>query len=425
MLIVIFYGVLVMPTDTHLGAYAELMARLDSLEAQIRAEQTGGLSDDQVKTLEQRLDAIEASRGGAAKRSVAKNGSKPSKALHQCKQPPVPKRVFGPGVSLGRARLIATTDKKWANGTQLRYAFMPEASEIGGEPQKKLVREGFARWAGLGIGITFKEVATIADANVRIGFVKGDGSWSYVGRDVRRIPGKNESTMNFGWDLTKDPRTVDVAVHEIGHTLGFEHEHQNPFSGIVWDEQEVIRYFAGDPNFWDEATTRHNILDKLLKSQVSGTVWDPNSIMHYAFDRGLILKPEAYNNGLTPAGGLSAHDIAQVKLFYPPLNDAKNPELKPLQSQTLRLEPADQASFNIVPAASKEYKFQTFGNADTVMVLFEDRGNGELHTVTGDDDSGEERSSSFAARLDAGRHYVLRVRLFANAEGNDMAVMMS
>lgn len=405
--------------------YAELLERIDRLEAQIRSEQSDDLSDEEARALAQRIAALEAGRGGGARRAAGKDGARSSKALHQCRQPPVPKRIFAPGVSLDRARLIATVSKKWVNGTILRYAFMPEASPIGGDPQKKLVREGFARWAGLGIGITFKEVASIADAQVRIGFVEGDGSWSYVGRDVRDIPGKTERTMNFGWDLTQDPRTVDVAVHEIGHTLGFEHEHQNPFSGIVWDEPEVIRYFAGDPNFWDEATTRHNILDKLLKSQVSGTVWDPNSIMHYAFDRGLILKPDDYRNGLTPAGGLSPRDIAQVKLFYPPISDDKNQELRPLRSQMLRLEPAEQVSFNVVPAATKDYTFQTYGNGDTVLVLFEDRGNGDLHAIKGDDDSGVERSSSITTRLIAGQHYVLRVRLFANPEGNELAVMMS
>ena len=31
--------------------------------------------------------------------------------------------------------------------------------------------------------------------------------------------------MNFGWDLTQ-PGEIDTALHEIGHTIGFPHEHQ-------------------------------------------------------------------------------------------------------------------------------------------------------------------------------------------------------
>ena len=105
-------------------------------------------------------------------------------------------------------------------------------------------------WADLGIGIEFVPVDNIADAEIRIGFLQGDGAWSYVGRDVLTFPGQQERTMNFGWDLTRDPRHEFVAVHEIGHTLGFPHEHQNPFSGIVWDEEAVYSTFGGPPNNW-------------------------------------------------------------------------------------------------------------------------------------------------------------------------------
>src|SRR5262249_20967137 len=154
-----------------------------------------------------------------------------------------------------------------------------------------------------------------------------------------------ERTMNFGWDLRTDPRRVDVPVHEIGHTLGFPHEHQNPFAGLVWDEEAVYRYFGGPPNNWSRQTTEYNILRKLSPAEVQGTEWDPNSIMHYAFRAGLIRQPEQYRNGLQPRGGLSARDIAQVKTFYPPHDDAGNPELKPFRSQTLSLAPAEQVNF--------------------------------------------------------------------------------
>jgi len=76
--------------------------------------------------------------------------------------------------------------------------------------------------------------------------------------------------MNFGWDLTT-PYGRDTALHEIGHTLGFPHEHQNPNAGIVWDEDAVLDYFRGPPNNWNDQQINWNILRKLLPGSVTGS----------------------------------------------------------------------------------------------------------------------------------------------------------
>lgn len=405
----------------------DLASRIDRLEAALGDAKAYPGADPGGPTatssdLERRIAAIERALLGR------KDGDKPTDdedaALRVCAVPYTPPRVFAPGVSADRARLILAIGKKWVNGTKLRYCFMDANSPIGGVAQKALVRDGFARWKGIGIGITFEEVQDVGAADVRIGFVEGDGAWSYVGRDVRDIPGRFERTMNFGWDLTEDPRKADVAVHEIGHTLGFPHEHQNPFAGIVWDEEAVYRYFGGQPNNWDRATTEFNILRKLSAAEVQGSQWDPESIMHYAFGPGLIQQPPQYRGGLRPSGGLSSRDVAQAKVFYPPgVDDGGNPELKPFRSQTLTLAPAQQANFAILPTVTRMYTIQTFGGSDTLMVLFEDQG-GDLRFVKGDDDSGTDLNCRVEVRLAAGRRYVLRIRLYSNVDTGETAVMM-
>jgi hypothetical protein len=286
-----------------------------------------------------------------------------------------------------------------------------------------LVRQGFDVWKQVGIGITFEEVTNISEAEIRIGFLRGDGAWSYVGRDVIDIPGQYERTMNFGWDLTRDPRGVDTPVHEIGHTLGFPHAHQNPFAGIEWNEQAVYDYFGGPPNNWPRQTTYHNVLRKLPESAVEGSEWDPNSIMQYGLPSGLIVKPEAYQNGLQPELGLSAIDKSEVRRFYPPLDDAKNPKLERFKVEFLSIGPAEQKNFTIEPDSTDEYTIQTFGRSDTVMVLFEDV-DGDLRYVDGDDDSGTNLNARITARLRKGRRYVLRIRLYLNYASDDTAVMM-
>ena len=109
----------------------------------------------------------------------------------------------------------------------------PRGRWVGPKRQRDVVRKAFKAWKNLGIGLEFKEVANREDAEIRIGFDQRDGSWSYVGRDVIDVAGDpDEPTMNFGWDLAT-PYGWDTALHEIGHTLGFPHEHQNPNAGIV------------------------------------------------------------------------------------------------------------------------------------------------------------------------------------------------
>ena len=70
---------------------------------------------------------------------------------------------------------------------------------------------------------------------------------------------------------------------------------------------------------------------------------------------------------------LSAHDTAQVKLFYPPIQNTNYPKLTPLHSQSLSIAAGEQRNFLIEPTESREYTIGTFGKSDTVMVLFEEQ----------------------------------------------------
>ncbi len=291
------------------------------------------------------------------------------------------------------------------------------------EQEKDIVRKAFAKWKSVGIGLEFKEAGVRDEAEMRIGFMKEDGSWSYIGREILKY-GRDERTMNFGWDLTRDPREIDTAVHEIGHTLGFPHEHQNPNAGIVWDEEAVYRTLAQKPNYWNRETTYYNIIKKIEPDTIQGSNWDPNSIMHYPFEPGLIKEPKQYyNNGLFPEGGLSLRDKMWVQKFYPALKKQDYTELKPFQSTDLAVEAGQQKDFIFEPPATKAYDMRTFGKSDSVMVLFEEV-NGELRYVTASDDSGEDRNAAIQVKLFKGRKYILRVRVYYLERSGEVAVMV-
>jgi len=190
-----------------------------------------------------------------------------------------------------------------------------------------------------------------------------------------------------------------------------EHEHQNPFAGIKWHEQAVYDSLAAPPNNWDHYTTYHNILEKLTPQQVQGSKWDPASIMEYEFGPGLIAEPKEYDlNGLAPPGTLSATDSQWAVRWYPPLQ-ASPTTLQPFQPAAVDLAAGQQVDFAIKPTASRKYTIETKGASDALLVLFEDI-NGVPRYLSGDDDSGEERSTSITYRLFQGRNYIVRLRLF-------------
>jgi hypothetical protein len=122
---------------------------------------------------------------------------------------------------------------------------------------------------------------TNTDPMVRI-TRSGEGYYSYLGTGILSRQ-KDEETMclqDFTMQ-TPDSEFYRVVRHEVGHTLGFPHEHMRSEIVALLDPQKTIRYFGGPPNFWPSQMVQEQILTPLDPNSIRATQSDQQSIMCY------------------------------------------------------------------------------------------------------------------------------------------------
>jgi len=200
--------------------------------------------------------------------------------------------------------------KRWKTGRTLKIRF------LGGDTSlHKRVATSANEWTRYA-NIRF-DFGDHPNAEIRIAFQLGAGSWSAVGTDalVEQWFPKNAATMNFGW-LRPDSSDADVAsvvLHEFGHALGMIHEHQQPTAAIAWNKELIYRQLGGPPNNWSRATVDHNVFNRLSKTELNFTSYDKKSIMHYFFPKEWTTDGTVF----TENGSLSDLDKSFIRSQYP------------------------------------------------------------------------------------------------------------
>lgn len=214
-----------------------------------------------------------------------------------------------PGQDEGRTRAALLNEFKWQPGTRVRVRFLE------GDPGLRQRVEAVAKeWTGPTMANLTLDFGNDPDADVRIAFHEGDGSWSYLGTMCQQIP-VAEPTMNYGW-LTPDSPDDElrrVVLHEFGHAMGLIHEHQNPDKPISWNRAAVIKDLSRPPNRWDKATIENNIFKRYDSASVTTTPVDKLSIMMYPIPASWTT--DGFSVGLN--GELSNIDQEFIRVAYP------------------------------------------------------------------------------------------------------------
>jgi len=203
-------------------------------------------------------------------------------------------------------RMALVQGKSWGSGWTLRIRFLEGDAAV--QAKVKAVAKKWLDFANIYFAFVDAE-----PSHVRIGFAKGAGSWSLIGKDSLTIKNVAMPTMNLGWltPETPDHEYSRVVLHEFGHALGCIHEHQHPAAGIDWNKPAVYDYYK-KTNGWDQAKVDKQIFDAYDRNLlVSTKAADPQSIMMYPI-------PPGFANNLVVGWNeqLSATDQTFIRSVY-------------------------------------------------------------------------------------------------------------
>ena len=212
--------------------------------------------------------------------------------------------------TIARAQAITLNNSNWRKQT-VNVIF------LGGDQRvKDRVKKTARQWEPIA-HVKFNFDQNAADTDIAISFVPRIGTFSQIGKFSKGcVP-----SMNYD-DLEPDDDDYYYnyyVLHEFGHALGLEHEHQSYNATIIWNVPALISYCTVmyDPP-WDSTKIYDNIIDRFHREMTKATRFDPTSIMMYTFPDSLVLSGYVPQRPNTKISTLDAQRIAALYNAFAP-----------------------------------------------------------------------------------------------------------
>jgi hypothetical protein len=183
-----------------------------------------------------------------------------------------------------RKRSVGVTSVFWSAGQTLRISFLNGTCPW----HKQAIVATACHWLRYA-NLHFKLVNDgDSQAEIRICTdVAEDINYSVLGNQSLN---ETDESMAIGAKLS-DPRFEAIVLHEFGHALGMDHEHQHPQANIPWDLaalrpllREILAKEVDDQEALEEAI-EDELATQFLPVPDDGTrlllPYDRQSIMHY------------------------------------------------------------------------------------------------------------------------------------------------
>jgi Astacin (Peptidase family M12A) len=261
--------------------------------------------------------------------------------------PPVPTQEQRDAMpEVNALRYVIDRYKLWRTGTVLTICFYDSTPE-----RRRAVADIARIWThyahvtfDFGPDPALRSCAAQTPSHIRIAFQKS-GNWSYVGRDSVAVdlgqPSMNlEVASSTPLALIEPHELQRVVLHEFGHAIGLQHEHQSPKSDCEAEFNWPIIYteMGKPPNNWSRTTVDANLRALIVSPRLEISPYDKTSIMHYSLPSWMFRGGQKATCFVAPNETLSDLDQLGAKAAYP----------ETLEAQTRYLDTVDGAARSVL-----------------------------------------------------------------------------